>query len=227
MSNFATYNTQISQKIANTSEVFYDEEMKMQACNDVVRQLLQQYDIPEMTKKATITFNALGVVAKPSDYFRMIKLYDVDSNGVETDIFNYIETDKFDKLGSTAAHYWTEDYDILAAAIRLKCKPIDAGTLYIRYVKSFTEMTDTSTDCGLSTAWDEVVAFGAASRLYNISGRYDEAREMDRLLQQRTMETYGALKNPGGYKQNSRLKSKWERQSLLGGFSVGNYDNTN
>lgn len=226
MSVFSTYNSIIEKYIANNSEVFFDNPMKAQAINDTVQELLEEYDIPEMVIRSTITFSALGVAAKPSDYFKMSKLWDVDTNGIEQSVYDYIDPYKADSLASTAAYYWTEDYSVADAARKLKCWPINAGTLQIRYIKTpgTVDTTDT-TDSGLSSRWDKTVAFGAAKALLYNAGRFDEADRMEKEYLKKKISTYLAVKNPGGVKEAARLKSVYERKSLLGGFSSSNYDN--
>jgi len=215
MSTFSTYNTLIEQKIANTSEVFYDAEMKRQATNDLTKQILQQYDIPEMIIRATQTF-ASGIGTPPADYFRMVKLWDDDDN-LE---YVYRVPDEFDSLDDTASNWWTEDYNVAAADRRLLLKPTSVTSLDIRYIQIPTQMDDDSTDNGLSTQWDEVISYGVAMKLLQISNRYEEAQEYERLYKSRLSDVYGALKNPGGIKANNRFKSKYERLSQLGVNSV-------
>lgn len=220
MSTFSTYNTLIEQKIANSSEIFYDSEMKMQAANDVISDILDEYDIPEFIKRSTITFDANGLAAIPSDYTRMIKLWETNANGQQLYEYIYLPPDEFDMLASTAAYYWTEDYIVADSERKLKCLPVASGTLDIRYMSPPTAMTTDSTDSGLSSKWDEAVAYGTAMRLFQNANRYDEAREYERLYRDRVTSTYLFVKNPGGWKQNNRLRSKYERISLLGNNSI-------
>lgn len=282
MANFTDYNTIIENKLANTSEIFYDAEMKREACNQAIEEILRSYDIPEMVVATHIVFSSTGSVSKPSDYFRMVKLWSSEnagqitafadagggevtvtstshglSNGnivrivgttsyngvfaisdVTTNTFNIVDAfvaddatgswtegqalreyvyqvpDIFDSLADTASYYWTEDYVI--DSFKLLAKPITSGVLNIRYIKLPTEMTDSTTDSGLSDIWNEVVAHGAVMRLFQHANRYDEAREHERLFKKRMAEIYLSVKTPGGVKQNNRFKSKYERISQLG-----------
>lgn len=213
MSDFTVYNSLLENKIANTSEVFYTNEMKRQEANNTIEEILLEYDPPEFIRKpsttGTITF-ATGKVAKPSDYMRMVKLWDTDDNE-----YHYIAPDDFDYLDDTASYYWTEDYDPADDTRKLFIKPTSATALNIRYIKQPTEMNDDSTDCGLSSHWDEAVAYGTAMRLLQNSNRYDEAREMERLYTEKKAEAYMAVKNPGGIKQGNKLKSAYKRKTLL------------
>lgn len=288
MSNYTTYDAVISNKLANTSEIFYDAEMKREACNQVVRQILDWYDIPEMTVKGHITFDSNGIATKPSDYTRMVKLWssakagsitafanagggevtvtsaahglangniveilgttsyngiftiqDVTTNtfnivaafvaddatgtwshGAELSEYIYLVPDVFDEQAPTASYYWTEDYVASASARRLKVLPVSSGVLNIRYIQAETAMNDDVIDSGLPSTWDEVVAHGAVSRLFQNANRYDEAQEHERLYKRLAADVYVSVKNPGGIKQNNRLKSKFERISQLGINSI-------
>jgi len=213
MSTFTTYNTIIEMQLANTSEVFYDSEMKRQAANDTIKELLIRYDIPEMIRKpqttGLLTFTS-GKVTKPTDYYRMVKLWG-ETSGVQDKEYQYLEPDEFDRRSATDSYYWTEDADPSDAVRKLWVLPSSTTTVYCRYIKAPTDMTDDDIDSGLSSAWDECVALGTTMRLLQNAGRYDEAREFERLYRQKTAEVYLSVKNPGGIKQNSRLKSKYER----------------
>lgn len=215
MSTFSTYNTLLEQKLANVSELFYDTEMKRQETNNTIKEILQKYDVPEMMKRATLTITS-GKVAKPTDYVRMAKLWEIDVNGIELNEHLYLVPDIFDEKAATAAYWWTEDYDTTDDTRKLFIRPTSTTSLEIRYIKSFTEMTDDLTDSGLSSNWDEAVAMVATSKLLKSANRYDESQQYEAAGWQQVAEAYLSLKNPGGIKQNNRLKSKYERVSQLG-----------
>lgn len=219
MSTFSTYNSIIEQKIANTSEVFFTAQMKRQAANDAIQSILDNYDPPELIKRATLSPSS-GVASKPSDYYKMVKLWAVDDDGLQTNEYVYVVPDEFDRMADTAAYFWTEDYNVSAAAIRLLIKPTSVTSLQIRYVIAPTEMTDDSTDSGLGSNWDEAVAYGTVAKLLQNDGRYQEAQEFERLFKERVAQVYASEKNPGGIKQNNRLKSKYERISQLGNNTI-------
>ena len=214
MSTFATYNTLIEQKIANTSETFFDTEMKRQAANDTVKEILQEYDVPEMIIRATQTF-ASGIGTKPATYFRMVKLWATDSAGVETNEYKFLPPADFDAKAATDGYFWTEDYNVSAAAFRLLLRPTSVTSLNIRYIKQPTEMTSDSIDSGLASSWDEATALGVATKLFQIAKMYKEAQEIERLYRAKKAEVYLAVKNVGGIKENNRLRSKYERMNLL------------
>lgn len=199
--------------------------MKRDEMNNTITEILRDYDIPEFKKRATITFDATGLADLPADYFRMVKLWDVDSNGLQTSEYDYIGEDEFDQLSTTAAYYWTEDYVVADAERRLKVLPIDSGTLQIRYIKIPTELVASATESGLSSNWDEAVVFGTCYRLFMNAGRAQEASVFKQQYDNAVAEVMNATKNRGGIKQNSRIRSRFERRSLLGGFQ--SVDRTN
>ena len=227
MSSYNTYNNQVEAKIGNTSEIFYDESTKREEMNNTIEEVLRMYDIREFRRKTTITFDATGEASKPATYFRMKKLWDIDSNGVEESEYHFVEPELLDRQATTSAFWWTEDYDDDTSAFILKCFPIDSGTLQIRFIARPTELTDTTTDSGLSGDWDEAVVWGTIFRLYQNAGRYEESQTYKIYYDDALSKCWSATKNIGGIKQNNRIKSKWDRISLLGGFSVGKYDRTN
>jgi len=190
--------------------------MKVQAINDAIEELLEEYDIPEFSKRAIITFDSNGLAALPSDYFRMIKLWNVDSSSVEESEYLYITEDNFDKKASTDAYYWTEDYIIADAARKLKVLPIASGTLQIRYIKTHTAVNSTDTaDSGLAARWDKVVAASACKNLLDNAGQDKEAEKWAKNAMQWKINVWSALKGRGGFKEGSRVKSRYERISLL------------
>jgi len=226
ISTYSTYNTKVEIKLANTSEIFYDEEMKRDEMNNTISEILRDYDIPAFKKRAEITFDSNGLAALPSDYFRMVKLWDVDSNSVQTNEYHYIVEDEFDTLAATTSFYWTEDYVVADAARKLKILPTDAGTLQIRYIKTPTTLEDASTESGLSSDWDEAVVFGTCYRLFMNAGRINEAGAFKGQYDSAVGEVMNATKNRGGIKENNRIRSVFERRSLLGGFQANDYDCT-
>ena len=215
MSTFSTYNTKLEKKLASASESFYDLEMKVHAINATISEIVKFYDIPEMIKVSTVTFDATGIATKPTDLFRLIdKPWDVDSTGIKTVEYEYIEPNVYDSLASTSAYYWTEDY--VTTAKKWKVLPINSGILYIRYIKNPTEVDTSGTlDSGLSSLWDEPVIYGAAQYLFENATRWKEAEIYERKYYKCLASTYLLVKNPGGAKQRTRVKSRWEHESLL------------
>lgn len=220
MSSYSTYNNRVSRKLGTSSEDFWTAAMRCEAINDAIDEFLNQYDLArEMIKRSTIAFSATGIASIPSDYFKMVKLWDVDSDSIEENQYTYITPDEYDKRDSTDGYYWTEDYDTSSAAIVLKCLPIDAGTLQIRYIKEYTNVVTTaSTDSGLSSKWDEIIAVSATIRLLEASGEDVETAKADKLRmtkQSLISSAIQAVQNAGGWKAAPRFKSVWNRISLL------------
>lgn len=219
MSSYTEYNTQVNYLLGTTSEDFWTAAMRVKAINNAIKRFLNAYDLPEMIKRSTITFDSLGIGKKPSDYFRMVKLWDVDSDGKETNEYIYIPPDEYDKQATSASYYYTEDYDTTDAAIRLKCLPIDAGTLQVRYVKAYTTVVTTaSTDSGLSSKWDENVACLAANYLLQNSGEEVESAKANGVMnryREITPNGISANQYPGGWQHAPRIQSIYEKRSLL------------
>ena len=219
MATYSEYNTEIKLKLGNTDENFWTPQMKAKAINDTIRTVLDKVDIPELIKRTTITTDADGIVDYPSDHFRTVKIWDVDSRGIQTNEYRHIENNIFDEQDPTASFYYTEDYVISAAARRLKILPAEVNTLQMRYVQVHTEVvTDSSTDSGLVDRWNETIAYGAAAKLLQNSGEDLETQKAVNMWQNfiNTMKlTYNTLKYRGGFKHNPRFKSKFERVNML------------
>ena len=227
MSTYSEYNTVLTQKLGSRSEDFWEAAMRAQAINDAIREILDLYDLPEMIKVATITFDSSGIASIPDDYFRMAdRPWSLDDNDKKQNVYDYIEPSDFDWLDSTASYFWTEDYIIDDAERKLKVKPVDSGTLYIRYIKEFTEVvTTSSTDSGLSLRWNEAMSSLAAARLLLNSGESKESTKADRLenLAFRLIpKKYTKIKNLGGWKDSKRVKSYYENHSVLNRYKVDN-----
>jgi hypothetical protein len=167
-----------------------------------------------MTKRATLAFTT-GVAAKPSDYYRMVKLWDVDANGIEDTLYQYMPESEFDELALDASYYWTEDYVIADSARELLIRPNDTATLQIRYVSTNTTMSDDSTDSGLTSRWDEAVSLWTCYRLLNIDGSNEEAQMMRDEAIEMIKSTVMAKRFPGGFKSGRRLKSYYENKDYL------------
>jgi len=291
MSNYTAYNNQLENKIANVSEVFYDEDMKRTEMNNTTKEILRMYDVREFRRKTMITFDSAGIASKPSNYFRMKELWDVlkkgaitafsdaggglvtvtsaahtliagnvvmiagttsydgtyyisnvttntfditatwvaddatgtFGTGVRTNIYNFIEVDETDYFAPTQAHFWTEDDVDGDGTFKLKCWPINSGILNIRYIARPVDMATDSTDNGLAADWDEAVIYGTVSRVYANAGR-PEWQEYQLKYEDACAKAWAATKNIGGIKAGTRVKSRYDRQSLLGGFTVGGKD---
>ncbi len=207
MSTFSRYNQVVTQKLATAGLTFFTAEMRKQAVNEAIEQLVQRYDIADMIITSTLSFVS-GVASRPSKYFKMAKLW-IDSKEYE-----YITPDEADGLDSTASYYWTEDSD--GSGVRtLKIYPSNTETLKIRYYVIPDKLTDESSESGLPAVWDDVIAYQACEILAENAGRYDEAQRYGAVGDRRTMEVIGATKNRGGKKEYPKFKSIYSTKSLL------------
>lgn len=284
MSLYSTYDNELQFAISNESESFFETDKKVKACNDVISELLEEYDIYEMIKKTTITFDSNGLSTAPADYFKMVKLWSSEKSGsitvfadagggevtvtsadhgnaadniieitettnydgiytiqsVTTDTFNIIATwvsddatgswtqgielneyqwqdpHDFDGLATTASYWFTEDYIAGEAARKLKARPVASGVLNIRHLKvpGVVDSTD-STDSGLSSRWDKVVAAGMAKKLFEWAARYDELPYLERQYNKLKKTTWLSVKDRGGWRQENKFRSVYSRKSLL------------
>ena len=121
---------------------------------------------------------------------KMKKLWEEDTNGLQINEFQYVPEDMFDRQASTASYIWTIDYDTSDSTRKIYVKPVDAGTLDIRYYKLTTDLTATVTESGLDAVWNETIALGATTRLLKNAGRYNDAQIFDQEYRDRKTDTY-------------------------------------
>jgi len=212
MSTYSAYNQIINNRLGNSTTVFYTQEMRLQEINNAVNDLLAKYDLPEMIKVANLSVTS-GIASKPSDFFRHIKLWSVDANGIELNEYVYTMPDIFDTLASTAAYYWTEDFNIAANGRRLLFKPSTTVTLKFRYLKKATTLTSEN-DNGLSSEWDEAIALQAVKRLMKNSGQLEEAQFVDVEASDTMTSVYSAKQNVPGQVPR-KLKSAYAKYNYL------------
>lgn len=225
MSTFNQYNDILEAKIGNTSELFYDDGMKKLEFNSTLLELVQMFDIPSMAKKADLVFDADGLCEVPTDFVRMRKLFSVDTDGLQSVEYTYIDPQDTDGLGSSSSGFWTMDYDETSSSMKLKVYPNEALTLKARYYSKPVEIVDTTTDSGLEKNWDEAVVYGTVARVYGNAGRYEEAMFFKNLYNESTAKAWSLTRNPGGVKQNNRIKTILSRSNYLGGFRVAGRNN--
>lgn len=212
MSTYTSYNQIISSRLGTSATVFYTQEMRLQEINNAVNDLISKYDLPELIKVANLTVTS-GVATKPSDFFRHLKLWSVDANGIELNEYIYTIPDNFDRLPSTSAYYWTEDFSLTAGARRLLFKPATTVTLRFRYLKTPTTLTD-SNDNGLSADWNEAIALNATQRLFNNAGQLQEAQLLEIEANDKIGSVYGAKQNVAG-QVSRKLKSAYSKYNYL------------
>lgn len=211
MATLSRYKALLSEKIGTSSIAFYTAEMRVNAINSALDNLGSQYDIPELVKRATLTF-ASGSCAIPTDYFRMVKLWDPTNSEIE---YEYIVPDLFDRLDATASNYWTEDYSTVTSERRLFIKPTTVTSVYSRYVIPIPVLNTDTDESGIKPNWDEAVTYSAAAYLLENAKDLQKAQAMNIQANAAAARAYGAVKNVGGVKGNVRLHSRFEKFSIL------------
>lgn len=211
MSVLSTYKTLVSQKLATSGTGFFTTEAREAAINEAIGDIYGAYDIPDLFKVAPLTF-ASGMADKPSDYFRMIKVWDATEATPE---YTYLPEDLFDQAAANGSWYWTEDYDTGTGRRRLFIKPTSTTTVRIRYVRTPTTLVDDGDESLLPVQFDDVIAYGATAILANNSNQFDKYKAMKAEYEGMAAKAYGSLKNRGGIKQGSRLRSRFEKMGVL------------
>lgn len=207
MSLLSTYKNLLTEKLGTSGSSFYTSQMRIDAINEAITDIYNAYDIPDLFKVSTLSLTS-GVAAIPSDMFRMIKMWDVTTTSLE---YIYIDANGFDELATTASSWWTIDYNVAAAARRILVKPTSITSVNIRYVRTPTTLAADSDNSLLPATWDDAVAYRAASILANNGGDYNRVKGMQSQADQAMARAYGAVKNIGGVRQGSRLRSRFER----------------
>ncbi len=217
MSTYNTYNDNLENRIANTSEVFFDEAMKKTAINESISSIAQMYSLPELQYRTTIDIDANGEADVPADMMKMIRLWDESATtGVATNKYEYIDPLSMDDTSPTSAYFWTIDNAVGGTDRKIIVRPVVAKTLQIRYYKFPTELSDSTDDSGLSPIWDEAVVAGAVYRVYENAGRYNEAMGYKEFFMTAVRRAWNYARNVGGVKENKKVKSIYSRKRLLG-----------
>ena len=214
MSTLATYKTRLTEKIAQSSTAFHTNETRVNAINEAISNMAEAYDIPDLIKKAPITF-ASGQADKPTDYFRMVKLFLTDD--VERE-FTYLIEDLFDVQDANSAEdYWTEDFVISTGTRRLLVVPNTETDFTARYVRIPTVLTNDADESGIDYHFDDVVAYWSASILLRNEGTASlgKSQEMERKARETCVIAIGSKRKRGGVKQGERLRSRFEKYPLL------------
>lgn len=213
MSSLAVYKALVTEKLGTSSTSFHTDQARTDAINEAISDICNSYDIPAMFIRSTLTFSS-GLAAIPSNFFRMVKVWDPTT---ETNEFTYITTDLFDGLSSTDGNYWTIDYDISSSTRKFNVLPTATTTVNVRYVKRPTVLVSSSDESGLPIDWDDAVAYGAAAILANNAKDFNKMKSMEVQAEKMASRAYGATKNVGGVKGYSRLRSAYEKYSILDG----------
>lgn len=91
MSQYQDYNTLLSRKLATSSTNFYDDTARLSAVNDACREFTDEYNPPELRKKAVVAFARDGTIIHTCDtynsstYGTFAAVAGTDSASVATD----------------------------------------------------------------------------------------------------------------------------------------------
>lgn len=211
MSTLSQYKSLLTQKLATSSTSFYSSEARTAAINEAITDLYNQYDIPQLIKRATLTV-ASGLATIPSDMARMVKIWDATDANPE---YLYQTPDQFDQLATTESAYWTIDYDTTSGTQKIFIKPTSETSLRMRYIITPTTLVADADESKLPTVWDDVVAYGAAATLLYNAKDFNKANSMRAACNAAASRAYGFVKNQGGIKSGSRLRSWFEKWDVL------------
>lgn len=207
MSALQVYKNLLSRKLSTSSTNFYDDDSRIQAINDALRQFTDEYQPIELRKKATITFaldaDSNNIGSFPSDlstHNRVHRLWDKSAHRK----FIYIEPDKFYDLSSDV---WTYDYNEANDAMRIYIAVTDITSLECHYTKDPALLSNDNDESGINAKADELIALYAAEKLFF------DAKDVDGMALIRELKATTVRAWQGQYGMTSRrLKSKYERE---------------
>lgn len=215
MSILATYKQKLIEKISQASTVFHTNPTRVSAINEALEDLTEMYDIPDLIKRTQIAFTA-GVTNKPTDYFRMVKLFTIPTSNNQPQEYTYLIEDLFDNVAPNSEEFvWTEDYDISTGTRRFFIKANNTITLQMRYIRRVTLLVDDLDESGLQSNFDDVVAYWAGYILLRQEGNYPKATEFERKAKDICLSAIQSRRKSGGVKQGERLRSRFEKYPLL------------
>jgi hypothetical protein len=217
MSQLSVYLQLLIQKLAQSNTGFHTAADRTATVNEAILKIADNYEVPELRKRplpaGTITFlNGLSPI--PADLLRVVKLWDPVQPTLE---YTYIVNDLFDQQSPNAANlFWTIDFNPVTATQQMYIVPsnLASKTLNLRYIALPTVLVNPTDESGLTTQWDNAVAYKAASILLN-----NERNPAGGLMEQSaTMEiekAIQAIRKVGGVKTGERLRSRFEKYPLL------------
>tara|TARA_Y100000310_G_C20431581_1_gene691733 strand:+ start:208 stop:852 length:645 start_codon:yes stop_codon:yes gene_type:complete len=208
MTSFTTYNKAIEMYLANSSETFFDNSMKIEAINEAVDMFTRNFDMPQMHKKATLAV-VNGITDIPADNLRILKIYTLDS-GVQNQEYLFVDNDDFDKLASTAGHYFTVQYDVATDSRKIYILPDTITEVEIRYLKKPDAIAIETDDDGVDAFYKHPIAIEAAAILLENSGRYDEANFYHAKAKTRMRDCVRKGMQDAGRPQVLKFKSRYE-----------------
>ena len=218
MSTLSTYKTKLTEKLAQTSTAFHDATVRISAINEAIQNICEGYDIYDLVQKSTLTF-ASGKAAIPATFFRMVKLWLTSDINRE---FTYLPEDLFDVQSSNAASdFWTIDYDTVSQTRAFYIVPTTETAFTMRFVRKPTTLALDNDESGISANFDDVVAYWAASILLTNERTINVAQEMERKARALCVSAIQSKAKQGGVKQGMRLRSRFEKYSLLNNKTIG------
>jgi len=211
MSTLSLYKSLLTEKLGTSATSYFTAQARTDAINEAVVDITNNYDIPALFKKSTLSFTS-GLATIPTDFFRMVKMWHATDSTPE---YTYVSEDVFDQTSSTTSNnWWTIDYDTGSSTRKIYINPTSITSARIRYIKTPTTLSADGDESGLPTIWDDAVAYRAASILANNANQFDKMQVMDRQANESMARAYGTSKNQGGVKGYSRLRSVYEKYSI-------------
>lgn len=221
MSQLSTYLTLLTQKLSQSNTGFHTSADRNAAINEAILKIADNYEVPELRKKpvptGTITFTN-GLAVKPSDFLRMIKLWDTIIPPPFGE-YTYLVNDLFDDQPPNASSlFWTVDFDPTTSTQKFYIAPFTStpSVLNMRYIVLPTVLNQPTDESGLTFQWDNAVAYKAASILFN-NEHNPAGGVMEQSANTEIQKAYEAISKQGGVKQGERLRSRFEKYPLLNG----------
>ncbi len=211
MSTLSTYKSALTYRLASSNTAYHSDDERKSAINEAIGDIAERYDISALYKRATLTITS-GTCNLPTDCLRVVKIWDPTTQTIE---YEYITEDDYDQRASTESYYWTIDYDTATALRKMKFLPTTATSAYIRYIKVPATLSADADTSDLPTQFDDAVAYKAAAILLRNERSFDAYKAMDMEGDSMTIKAINALKWQGGVKSGTRLKSRYEKYSLL------------
>ncbi|OPX88993.1 MAG: hypothetical protein A4E53_01726 [Pelotomaculum sp. PtaB.Bin104] len=211
MSTLATYKQSLTYRLASSNTSYHDDTEREAAINEAIGDIAERYDIPALYKRGSLTFTS-GMATIPADCLRIVKIWNPTTQTIE---YEYIPEDEFDGKPTTAANYWSIDYDTASSTRKIKILPASITTANIRYIFTPAVLANDSDVSSLPTQFDDAVAYKAAAILLRNERSWDAFKAMDDEGNKMTIKAIDALKIQGGTKAGTRLKSRYEKYPLI------------
>jgi hypothetical protein len=204
----------LTAKLATTNTTFHTEAVRTEAINEAITDICESYDVNALFKRATLTI-ASAICTIPTDMLRVVKIWDPTNQSIE---YEYIPEDLFDPKASTEAYYWTVDYDVATLVRVMKFLPATTTSDYISYKKVPTHLENDSDVTDMPDQFLDGIAYGAAAILLRNEASFERSQSMSIEGDAMVKKAVLSLRNVGGVKQHLRLRSVFEKQSILDGI---------